>query len=66
MGSKMLNSCCGCYTLKIGTIISGVLGILLAIVTIVVVLTTRIDFKTIVSIFIEIETVLITFSFLDS
>ncbi|CAO1401135.1 unnamed protein product [Diamesa hyperborea] len=48
MGSKMLNSCCGCYTLKIGTIISGVLGILLAIVTIVVVLTTRIDFKTII------------------
>lgn len=46
---QRLTSCCGCYGLKAGTIIAGVLGILLSIATIVVILTTRIDFKTVVS-----------------
>jgi hypothetical protein len=49
MGLKRFNSCCGCYSLKSGSVIAGVLGILLSIVTIVVILTTRIDFKTVVS-----------------
>lgn len=46
---QRLSSCCGCYSLKIGTIIAGTLGILLSIVSIVIILTTRIDFKTVVS-----------------
>lgn len=43
-----LRSCCGCYSLKTGTVIAGTLGILLAITTIIVILTTKIDFKTII------------------
>lgn len=46
---QRLTSCCGCNSLKTGTIIAGTLGILLSIVTIVIILTTRIDFKTVVS-----------------
>lgn len=46
---QRLSSCCGCYSLKVGTIIAGTLGILLSIATIVIILTTRIDFKTVVS-----------------
>jgi hypothetical protein len=49
MAVKRLNSCCGCQSLKAGTIIAGVLGILLSIATIIIILTTRIDFKTVVS-----------------
>lgn len=45
---KRLTSCCCCYSLKVGTIITAALAILLSIITIVVVLTTRIDFKTVV------------------
>lgn len=46
---QRLSSCCGCNSLKVGTIIAGTLGILLSIATIVIILTTRIDFKTVVS-----------------
>jgi len=44
---QRLSSCCGCYSLKSGTIIAGALGILLSIVTIAAILTWRIDFKTV-------------------
>lgn len=46
---QRLTSCCGCYGLKAGTIIAGALGILLSIVTIILVLTLRVDYKTVVS-----------------
>ncbi|CRK99064.1 CLUMA_CG012142, isoform A [Clunio marinus] len=50
MGCKVdrLTSCCGCGSLKAGTIIAGMLGILLSIATIVIILTTKIDFKTVI------------------
>jgi hypothetical protein len=44
---KRLTTCCCCYSLKVGTIITAALAILLSIITIVIVLTTRIDFKTV-------------------
>jgi hypothetical protein len=62
MGSpNRLKSCCGCYSLKVGTIIAGTLGILLSIATIVVILTTKIDFKTIVSTLFIFKTFLLKF-----
>lgn len=60
MGSpNRLKSCCGCYSLKSGTIIAGALGILLSIASIVVILTTKIDFKTIVREFFKYEFMMI-------
>ena len=60
MGSpNRLKSCCGCYSLKSGTIIAGALGILLSIASIVVILTTKIDFKTIVRDFFKCEFMMI-------
>lgn len=44
-----LSTCCGCASLKVGTIIAGALGILLSIVAIIIVATQKIDFKTVVS-----------------
>ncbi|XP_063700743.1 uncharacterized protein LOC134831038 [Culicoides brevitarsis] len=42
-----LNTCC-CYSLRTGTIISGVIGIVLAIINLILIFTTRAEFKTII------------------
>lgn len=47
MGEPLLSSCCKCYPLKTGTIISGVIGIILAIINLIVIFTVRAEFKTI-------------------
>uniref|UniRef100_A0A1B6GSR1 MARVEL domain-containing protein n=1 Tax=Cuerna arida TaxID=1464854 RepID=A0A1B6GSR1_9HEMI len=44
----MLNSCCGCASLKVGTIISGALGVVIGAVTLVFVLVTDVKLQTIV------------------
>lgn len=44
----MLNSCCGCWSLKIGSIVSGVLGIVIGALTLVYILVTDVKMKTIV------------------
>nr|CAD7200366.1 unnamed protein product [Timema douglasi] len=44
----ILDSCCRCGTLKVGTIISGILGIIIGIVTMILVLVTNVKFKTII------------------
>lgn len=43
-----LNSCCRCCTLRTGTIVSGVCGILLAVFGIIVMFTTSVKFRTII------------------
>lgn len=48
MGKPLVTTCCSCYSLRTGTIISGVIGILLAIINIILVYTTRAEFKTII------------------
>jgi hypothetical protein len=48
MGTQILNSCCRCYSLRTGTIVSGVFGILLAISSLILMFTARVEFKTIV------------------
>jgi len=48
MGKPLLQTCCGCVSLRIGSIISGVLAILLSVISIILIFTTRVDFKTIV------------------
>ncbi|XP_058833110.1 uncharacterized protein LOC131691004 [Topomyia yanbarensis] len=47
MAEPLLNSCCRCYSLKTGSIISGVMGIILSIISIILIFTTRVEFKTI-------------------
>ncbi|XP_026461513.1 uncharacterized protein LOC113363241 [Ctenocephalides felis] len=42
-----LGSCCRCYTLRTGTIFSGVMGILLAVVALILMFCTSVEFKTI-------------------
>ncbi|KAG8321696.1 hypothetical protein J6590_042293 [Homalodisca vitripennis] len=44
----MLNSCCGCASLKVGTIISGALGVVIGAVTLVFILVTDVKLQTIV------------------
>lgn len=46
MAGPLLNSCCG-TSLRTGSIISGFLAIILSIATIIVIFTTRVEFKTI-------------------
>jgi hypothetical protein len=48
MGKPLVTTCCSCYSLRTGTIISGVIGIILAIINIILVYTTRAEFKTII------------------
>uniref|UniRef100_A0A336MGD7 CSON001297 protein n=1 Tax=Culicoides sonorensis TaxID=179676 RepID=A0A336MGD7_CULSO len=45
MAKPHMTSCC-CYSLRTGTIITGVLGIILAIITLILIFTTRAEFKT--------------------
>lgn len=47
MAEPLLNSCCRCYSLRTGSIISGIMGILLSIISIIIIFTTRVEFKTI-------------------
>uniref|UniRef100_A0A182PW61 MARVEL domain-containing protein n=1 Tax=Anopheles epiroticus TaxID=199890 RepID=A0A182PW61_9DIPT len=47
MAQPLVNSCCRCYSLRSGSISTGVLGILLSIISIILIFTVRIDFKTI-------------------
>ncbi|XP_053687609.1 uncharacterized protein LOC128737077 [Sabethes cyaneus] len=47
MAEPLLSSCCRCYSLKTGSIVSGVLGIVLSVISIIVIFTTRVEFKTI-------------------
>ncbi|XP_073824757.1 uncharacterized protein [Musca autumnalis] len=47
MANPPLNSCCFCTSTRNGSIISGLLAIVLSIITIVVIFTTRVAFKTI-------------------
>ena len=47
MGQPLLNSCCRCQPLRTGSIISGVCGILLAIVSLILMFTVPVEFKTI-------------------
>ncbi|XP_075231428.1 uncharacterized protein LOC142330191 isoform X2 [Lycorma delicatula] len=44
----LLDSCCGRWSLKVGTIISGVLGVIIGAVTLIFVLTTNVKMQTIV------------------
>lgn len=46
MAGPVLKSCCKCFPLRTGSIITGALCILLSIVTIILVLTLRVAFKT--------------------
>ncbi|XP_053674502.1 uncharacterized protein LOC128724806 [Anopheles nili] len=47
MAQPLVSSCCRCYTLRSGSIATGILGILLSIISIIMIFTLRIDFKTI-------------------
>ncbi|CAL7936371.1 unnamed protein product [Xylocopa violacea] len=42
-----LTSCCGCYSLKAGTLFTGVLGIILSILSLVMIFTLNVEWKTI-------------------
>ena len=48
MAGPIFNTCCGCQSLRTGSIISGILAILLSIASIVVMFVTDVEFKTIV------------------
>lgn len=48
MAGPLVQSCCRCQSLRTGSLISGVVGILLAIVSLIVMFVVRVDFKTIV------------------
>ncbi|XP_055374280.1 uncharacterized protein LOC129607351 [Condylostylus longicornis] len=48
MAKPLLNSFCWCGSLRFGSILSGFLAIILSIISIVLIFTTRIEFKTIV------------------
>lgn len=47
MAGPIVKTCCCCQSLRTGSVISGVSGILLAILTLVVMFTARVEFKTI-------------------
>ncbi|XP_062544736.1 uncharacterized protein LOC134211654 [Armigeres subalbatus] len=47
MAEPLVASCCRCYSLRTGSLISGAMGIILSIISIIVIFTTRVEFKTI-------------------
>lgn len=47
MPKPLLNNCCLCQSTRNGSVISGILAIVLSIITIVVICVTRVHFKTI-------------------
>ncbi|XP_012237419.1 uncharacterized protein LOC117230228 [Bombus vosnesenskii] len=42
-----LTSCCGCYSLKAGTLFTGILGIILSIISLIMIFTLNVEWKTI-------------------
>ncbi|XP_060832361.1 uncharacterized protein LOC132916404 [Bombus pascuorum] len=42
-----LTSCCGCYSLKTGTLFTGILGIILSIISLIMIFTLNVEWKTI-------------------
>lgn len=48
MPKPLVNSCCLCQSTRNGSVISGILAIVLSILTIILIFTTRVHFKTIV------------------
>ncbi|XP_068977196.1 uncharacterized protein [Bombus flavifrons] len=42
-----LSSCCGCYSLKAGTLFTGILGIILSIISLIMIFTLNVEWKTI-------------------
>lgn len=48
MAGPLLNSCCRCQSLRTGSIVSGITGVLLAIAALIAMFLTRVEFKTIV------------------
>lgn len=48
MPKPLLKSCCLCQSTRNGSIISGTLAIILSIITIIVIFTARVHFKTII------------------
>ncbi|XP_043510813.1 uncharacterized protein LOC122529092 [Frieseomelitta varia] len=42
-----LTSCCGCYSLKAGTLFTGILGIILSIISLILIFTLNVEWKTI-------------------
>lgn len=53
MAGPLLKTCCFCQSTRNGSIVSGLLAIILSIITIIVIFTTRVAFKTI---FFDIDT----------
>lgn len=48
MAGPLLNSCCKCQSLRVGSVVSGVFGILLAVASLIAMFVTRVEFKTII------------------
>ncbi|XP_055630073.1 uncharacterized protein LOC129770909 [Toxorhynchites rutilus septentrionalis] len=45
MAEPLVNSCCRCYSLRNGSITSGIIGIVLSIISLILMFTTRVEFK---------------------
>ncbi|XP_074094460.1 uncharacterized protein LOC141524458 [Cotesia typhae] len=48
MEKIQVNTCCGCFSLKTGTIFTGICGIILSIITLILIFTLNIELKMIV------------------
>ncbi|XP_017062503.1 uncharacterized protein LOC108102260 [Drosophila ficusphila] len=57
MPKPLLNSCCLCQSTRNGSVISGILAIVLSIITIVLIFTTKVAFRTILFVSISSEVV---------
>lgn len=47
MAGPILKTCCLCQSLRTGSVLSGVVGILLAVASLIVMFTARVEFRTI-------------------